>query len=240
MEIVPFGDQAVRMIFGDRIDPSIQQQIRRFLLFFERHPFAGWIEYVPAYTNIVFYYDPAKVLAGSEIPRKQAQTRVIEQLQKCYAAMAEKAADTECVQRRTVVIPVCYGGAFGPDLDAVAACHHMSPDDIVRRHSETDYLVYMLGFAPGFPFLGGLPEALATPRRAEPRLKVAAGSVGIAGSQTGVYPLDSPGGWQIIGRTPLALFNPDAPVPVLLNAGDLVRFKPMTQAQFFAWRHDGA
>ncbi|GGL49195.1 5-oxoprolinase subunit PxpB [Sporolactobacillus putidus] len=229
MKIEPFGELAVRVIFGDRIDPVIQQKINQFTAFFDRHPFGGFIEYVPAYTNVVFYYDPRQVIAygKKDLP---AQQQVVDYLLGLLERMAERKKQEK--SRRTVHIPVCYGGDFGPDLREVADIHNLSVDEVIAKHSEPEYLVYMLGFAPGFPFLGGLPEELATPRRAAPRVKIAAGSVGIAGRQTGAYPLDSPGGWQIIGRTPLPLFTPDTDPPTLLMAGDLVKFDPITEQEY--------
>ena len=130
---------------------------------------------------------------------------------------------------RRIEIPVVYGGGAGPDLDAVARQNDLTPAQVVALHSSAEYIVYFLGFQPGFAYLGGLPDILATPRRAEPRLEVAAGSVGIGGSQTGIYPLATPGGWQIIGRTPLSLFNPENASPTLLLPGDSVRFVPQKE-----------
>ncbi|MRT54834.1 5-oxoprolinase subunit PxpB [Enterobacteriaceae bacterium RIT693] len=130
---------------------------------------------------------------------------------------------------RRIEIPVVYGGEAGPDLDAVARQNDLTPAQVVALHSSAEYIVYFLGFQPGFAYLGGLPETLTTPRRAEPRLQVAAGSVGIGGSQTGIYPLATPGGWQIIGRTPLSLFNPGKSSPTLLLPGDSVRFVPQKE-----------
>lgn len=130
---------------------------------------------------------------------------------------------------RRIEIPVVYGGEAGPDLDAVARQNDLTPAQVVALHSSAEYIVYFLGFQPGFAYLGGLPDILATPRRAEPRLEVAAGSVGIGGSQTGIYPLTTPGGWQIIGRTPLSLFNPGKSSPTLLLPGDSVRFVPQKE-----------
>ncbi|MCQ2009931.1 5-oxoprolinase subunit PxpB [Sporolactobacillus sp. STSJ-5] len=229
LRIEPFGDQAVRVIFGDQIAPEIQMKIKRFTEQFDLAPFAGFIEYVPSYTNIVFFYNPIEVLRGG---RKEitAQQQVINYL----ANMAKRVSGSvnHKMERRTVHIPVCYGGDFGPDLDEVAELRGLSVREVIDMHSAPDYLVYMLGFAPGFPFLGGLSEQLATPRRATPRLKIAAGSVGIAGKQTGAYPLDSPGGWQIIGRTPLPLFMPESDPPTLLAAGDLVKFDPISRQEY--------
>lgn len=229
MRIEPFGEQAVRVIFGDRIDPSIQQKINQFTLLFDMHPFGGFIEYVPAYTNVVFYYDPRQVIVygRNDLPAQQQVTDYLLGLSKSMAIQT-----LQKTNRRTVHIPVCYGGGYGPDLLEVADVHNVSIDEVIAKHSRPEYLVYMLGFAPGFPFLGGLPEELATPRRATPRLKISAGSVGIAGQQTGAYPLDSPGGWQIIGRTPLSLFTPDTDPPTLLMAGDLVKFDPITGKEY--------
>jgi len=133
---------------------------------------------------------------------------------------------------RVVEIPVCYGGDLGPDLDDVARMHELSPDEVVRLHSAAEYLVYMIGFMPGFAYLGGLPERIATPRRKTPRTAVPAGTVGIGGRQTGVYPLVSPGGWNLIGRTPVKIFDIARAEPTLLGTGDRVRFRPMTRAEF--------
>ncbi|HET6872400.1 MAG TPA: 5-oxoprolinase subunit PxpB, partial [Sporolactobacillaceae bacterium] len=132
----------------------------------------------------------------------------------------------------TVNIPVCYGGEWGPDLDHVAAVNGLSPEEVIRIHSEGVYLVHMIGFAPGFPYLGGLSKEISTPRRETPRLVIPKGSVGIAGDQTGVYPLETPGGWQLIGRTPINLFNPNSETPSLLKAGDFVRFVPISPSEW--------
>ena len=126
-------------------------------------------------------------------------------------------------------------GSWGPDVDVVAAHNRLTPEEIIRIHTSVEYLVYMIGFAPGFPYLGGMPERIATPRRESPRVSIPAGSVGIAGQQTGVYPIATPGGWQIIGRTPLRLFQPEQEQPTLLQAGDRVRFRQITEAEYAAW-----
>jgi inhibitor of KinA len=230
MNIVPFGDRAVRVTFGDRIDPAIQAEITRFMHVLDRRPFPGFSEYVPAYTNLAVYYDPLVVLKKSGGGRITAQARVTAFLSRLYDECKNEGGDSG--KRHVVHIPVCYGGKYGPDLEKVATYHHLRTAEVINKHSQPQYLVYMLGFAPGFPFLGGLPEELATPRRAEPRLKIPAGSVGIAGKQTGAYPLESPGGWQLIGRTPLSLFIPQKDPPTLLTAGDLVSFDPISEDTF--------
>ncbi|WP_010630759.1 5-oxoprolinase subunit PxpB [Sporolactobacillus vineae] len=229
MQIVPFGDRAVRLIFGDRIDPAVQLKIGRFMQVLAQYPFPGYIEDVPAYTNLVVYYDPLTVIRHGEVG-----VAAQEQVRSYLFSVQNQINDEEeaAAEKQTVRIPVCYGGSYGPDLKEVAEFHHLSVDEVIARHSAPHYLVYMLGFAPGFPFLGGLSEALETPRRAEPRLKIAAGSVGIAGKQTGAYPLDSPGGWQIIGRTPVPLFRPKSDPPTLLSAGDLVQFDPVSEEEY--------
>ena len=135
---------------------------------------------------------------------------------------------------RTVDIPVCYGGAFGPDLESVAELHGIPADEVVRMHSAATYTVYFLGFVPGFGYLGGLPDALRTPRLSSPRTRVPAGSVGIAGSQAGVYPFSTPGGWRLLGTTPLRMFQKDREGMSLLAIGDEVRFRPISAAEFEA------
>jgi KipI family sensor histidine kinase inhibitor len=142
--------------------------------------------------------------------------------------------------RRVVTIPVVYGGEWGPDLEEVARLCGLSAIDVVRIHSAPLYRVYMLGFVPGFAYLGGMDERIAVPRLAVPRAKIPAGSVGIAGGQTGVYPLETPGGWRLIGRTPLSLFVPERNPPALLKAGDWVRFLPIAPEDWDRWRERGA
>src|SRR5699024_4926794 len=133
---------------------------------------------------------------------------------------------------RMVEIPVLYGGDYGPDLDLVAHRNQLSTEEVIRIHSERDYLVYMIGFAPGFPYVGGMDERIEAPRKENPRQSIPAGSVGIAGKQTGIYPFESPGGWQIIGRTPAQLFLPESNPPTLIQPGDRLRFVPIDEAEY--------
>jgi len=135
-------------------------------------------------------------------------------------------------KQEIVEIPVCYGGKFGPDLEIVAKHNQLTPDEVITIHSEGLYLIYMIGFAPGFPYLGGLSDKIATPRRESPRFKIPAGTVGIAGDQTGVYPIETPGGWQLIGRTPVKLFNPKHSSPTLLKTGSYIRFIPIPPKEY--------
>jgi inhibitor of KinA len=206
----PLGDGAVRVRFGVGIRPEINAHIRRFCRALERDPIPGVIEWVPAYATVVVYYQPW-------VHRYPEMCVLLQQ--------RFNSSESETLQpARLVEIPVCYGGADGPDLDDVAAFHGLTPAEVIARHTAPTYLVYMLGFAPGFPYLGGLPEGLATPRLDTPRTLVPAGSVGIGGAQTGVYPFATPGGWRILGRTSLVLYDSRRDPPALLRSGDNVRF----------------
>jgi inhibitor of KinA len=187
-----------------------------------RQPLPGLRETVPAYTTLTVFYDPAC-----------AYEQVAAELRAALAASEAAPAAPESLPE-IVEIPVCYGGEYGPDLAAVAAHTELSASEVVARHAASTYLVHLLGFLPGFPYLGGLDARLATPRRASPRAQVPAGAVGIAGAQTGIYPLASPGGWQLIGRTPLRLFDPAWPEPTRLRAGQQLRFVPISAAEFLA------
>lgn len=208
----PLGDQAVRVEFGQDISPETNARVRRFCRALARDPIPGVVEWVPAYATVAVYYQPRAI-------RYDALCR---DLGRRLAGAQEEALSPG----RVVEIPVRYGGTAGPDLEAVAAHHNLTPAQIVAWHAGPTYLVYMLGFLPGFAYLGGLPPGLATPRRDTPRPRVPAGSVGIAGAQTGVYPIESPGGWQIIGRAELRLYDPERQPPALLRPGDQVRFIP--------------
>ncbi|MBE3554580.1 MAG: 5-oxoprolinase subunit PxpB [Thermicanus sp.] len=220
-KISPMGDRGVLVQLGDRIQPETHGWVRALSIYLDQHPLPGMVEYIPAFTSVALIYDLMKT----------TYLEVKSRLEEILATLPPSAAATA----RQVVIPVCYGGEWGPDLEFVARYHHMAPEEVITIHSEGEYRVYMIGFAPGFPYLGGLPERIATPRRATPRLKIPAGSVGIAGSQTGIYPIDSPGGWQIIGRTPLHLFRPHRNPPSLLQSGDRIRFQPISPDEFAAW-----
>jgi inhibitor of KinA len=156
------------------------------------------------------------------------------ELEEVLRGYLHRMEDLRLPEPRQVEIPVCYGSEYGPDLSEVAALHSLTPDQAVELHSSTTYVVYFLGFVPGYAYLGELPEALATPRLASPRRSVPPGSVGIAGSQTGVYPFATPGGWRLIGRTPAVMFRPDRASMSLLAIGDRVRFTPISREQFVA------
>jgi len=197
---------------------EVHEQVRRLFLALHQSPPRGVMNLHPAYASLVVDFDPLAT-------NGQALIRQIDNV-------LEDPPGGPAFAPRTVEIPVCYGGEFGPDLEEVAAHCGISPQSVISRHSGGEYLVYFLGFSPGFPYLGGLDPALAVPRLATPRAKVAEGSVAIGGAQTGVYPIASPGGWRIIGRTPQRLFDAGRPPYALLAMGDLVRFRPIPASEF--------
>jgi len=201
----------------NQITIETHEQVRRLLRLMELEPIAGVRNLHPAYCSLLVKFDGLK-LRHSEL----------EEILRGYIERMEK---EELAEPRLVEIPVCYGGEFGPDLQDVAESHGMTAERAVELHASTSYLVYFLGFAPGFAYLGELPEALVTPRLATPRRSVPAGSVGIAGSQTGVYPIATPGGWRLLGRTPVGMFRPERAEMSLLRIGDRVRFVPISQVQ---------
>jgi inhibitor of KinA len=190
-------------------------------------PLPGVSEVVPAYTTVTVFYDAWRAVAAGA-----PEDGIVEWLSARVKERLKDPPKAAKAKPRVIEVPVCYGGEFGPDLGRVAAQAKVFPDEVVKRHSAAKYLVHLIGFAPGFPYLGGLPKSLVTPRHAKPRMAVPAGSVGIGGEQTGIYPQVTPGGWNLIGRTPLHLFRPEENPPVLLQAGDEVRFKPITVEEF--------
>ena len=218
---------------GDVIDESTHRRVHATWQALRAVTLPGVTELVPAYTTVTVFYDPAKtVQAGAP------ETGVVEWLGEKIRAAIKNPPKLEKTKARTIEIPICYGGEFGPDLGVVAKHAKLSPEKVIELHRGADYLVYLIGFAPGFPYLGGLPKELMTPRHAKPRMTVAPGSVGIAGNQTGIYPLGTPGGWNLIGRTPLQLFTPDKNPPVLLHAGDRVKFRAIAPEEFAKLKAD--
>lgn len=227
MRITPLGDTALTIELGDSIDESTHSRVRGAWQALQATPLPAVTELVPAYTSVTLFYDPyAAVQAGAP------DLGIVEWLAGKIRERLKNPPKTEKLKPRTVEIPVCYGGEFGADLGIVAKQAGLSAEEVINRHCKADYLVYLIGFAPGFPYLGGLPKELNTPRHAKPRMTVAPGSVGIAGNQTGIYPLGTPGGWNLIGRTPLKLFTPDQNPPVLLRAGDRVKFRTISSVEF--------
>jgi KipI family sensor histidine kinase inhibitor len=214
------GEAALVVEFGDAIDPAINRQVREWLLAIERANVAGVRDLVPTYRSLLVSYDP--------------RTTTFDELTSRLAALEGSLAAGDVPPPRIVEIPTAYGGAFGPDLGFVAEHSRLTEAEVVSIHSGTDYLVYMMGFSPGFTYLGGMSERIATPRLKTPRTAIPAGSVGIAQQQTGIYPVASPGGWQLIGRTPVSLFDQARVPPVVVEAGDYIRFLPVTAEQYAA------
>lgn len=227
MHITPLGDSALIVELGEAINEATHLRVQAARRTLMAEPLPGVSEVVPAYTTVTLFYDPwAVVQAGA--PADEIATwlgaLVHERLKNPPKSAKSKP--------RTIEVPVCYGGEHGPDLNRVAAQARLDPEEVVRRHAKAEYRVHLIGFAPGFPYLGGLPKELVTPRHAKPRMAVPAGSVGIGGEQTGIYPQSTPGGWNLIGRTPLRLFRPEDDPPVLLQAGDIVKFRAIPADEF--------
>lgn len=223
--IEPISEDALLLRFGNAIDPAINARVHMAARALRDAALAGVVDIAPAYASLLVRFDPAiwniaEMGSGSISPMSELH-RIL-----------ETEIEPDPISARTIEIPVCYGGDFGPDLDAVAAHAGLSPEEAIARHTASDYTVAMLGFAPGFPYLLGLDAALRIPRRANPRTRVPAGSVAIGGAQTGIYPRELPGGWHLLGRTPLALFDPHCATPALLAPGDRVRFRAIDADEF--------
>jgi inhibitor of KinA len=258
LELSPLGDSAVVARLGTEIDEATLERVRALAAAIEAARAPGIVEVVPAYATVTVVYDPVR-FAG-------AGTRPLQTVCQLITWCAERGAEASAAgfagqdgvsggaggagggggKRGAAVVagepgavhvlPVCYGGEFGPDLEMVAAHCGLSGAEVIALHSGASYRVYAIGFVPGFPYLGGLPAALGVPRRATPRIRVPAGSVGIGGAQTGVYPLATPGGWHLIGRTPVELFRPHEERPCRLGIGDRVQFQAISPEEFAAWR----
>ena len=211
---LPAGDQALVVELGDAISPEINRRVHDLVRAIERQAVRGVIDLLPTYRSVLVQYDQMQI----------SHLELEERLTEIESTLDEQAPEAA----RVVHVPTLYSGEYAPDLEYVAEHAGMTPEDVISVHSSTDYLVYMMGFTPGFPYLGGLSERLATPRLDTPRSEIPEGSVGIAESQTGIYPVASPGGWRLIGRTPLRLFDARRDPPALLAAGDYVRFVPLS------------
>lgn len=218
---VQFGaasDRSLLVSFGQQITLESHQSVLKLLRLLQAEPINGILNLHPAYCSLLIKFDPLSVDH--------------EQLQSRLRPFLTRLGDMPLPARRQVEIPVCYGGELGPDLNDLAATHGLSPTEVIELHSSSIYIVYFLGFVPGFAYLGGLAEALATPRLETPRAKVPQGSVGIGGNQTAVYPFSTPGGWRLIGLTPIAMFRRDRDPMNLLQIGDQVRFRPILKEEF--------
>lgn len=217
-KILAAGDQALVVEFGNAIDEKLNQKVQLLNRKIEGARVKGIVETVPTFRSLMITYDPALVS--------------FDKLKKILEDIPADDGTEEKEERRVIEIPVCYGGEFGEDLKDVAAYTGLTEEEVIRLHSSQEYNIYMLGFLPGFPYLGGLDKRLHTPRLQNPRTRIPAGSVGIGGEQTGIYPLDSPGGWRLIGRTPLKLYDPDREESFLYQAGDYIRFVPVTKEEY--------
>ena len=215
------GDRALVVEFGDRVDRRLSERVLRLDAIIRSNPPPGIVETVPTFRSLAVYYDPLLTSRG--------------QLQRAITPLLDL-RDNPRTGAKLWHVPVCYEGEFAPDLAEVARLTGLTPNDVVALHSGTRFHVYMLGFLPGFPYMGDLPPQLALPRRADPRLRVPAGSISIATSLTAIYPYESPGGWHLIGATPIRMFDPERSEPALFAPGDAVRFEPIDAAEFAAIR----
>lgn len=212
------GDSAVTVEFGNEISREINASIRAFNIALEKSGIKGIIETVPTYRSLTVHYDPGVIKYDPLIKKMKALLSGLDQI--------------EIPKSEVLEIPVLYGGEEGPDIEFVAEHNKKTVDEVIKIHTSEEYLIYMLGFTPGFTYLGGMSEEIATPRLTTPRVKIPAGSVGIAGTQTGVYPIDSPGGWQLIGRTPVKMYDPERAEPILPKAGQFIKFRAIDRAEY--------
>lgn len=216
-EVLLVSESAVLIVMGQTIDLQTNLRVHSAAHLLMEQGWPGVEEFVPGYATLLVYFDPLLWEGEALVSRIEKVLRELREMEIPFW------------RPQKVVIPVRYGGLWGPDLDFVAETTGLSCEEVVRLHSQSEYVVFMMGFTPGFAYLGGMDLKLSVPRLATPRAQVPAGSVGIAGAQTGIYPIDSPGGWRIIGRTPLRLFDPQNERPFLLSPGDRVCFEPMEE-----------
>lgn len=219
MKFLKAGDSALVIELGNEISPVINFKLKKITEFLDNLNKQGIKDLLPTYRSIIVYYNPLLV-SFDEIKNIVEENCNFEN---------EKIDE---IEKEIVEIPVLYGGEYGPDLENIATHNNITTEEVIKIHTSGEYLVYMLGFTPGFPYLGGMSKKIATPRLKEPRTKIPAGSVGIAGEQTGVYPIESPGGWQLLGRSPLNFFNPNSDKPFLLKAGQYIKFVSITKEEY--------
>ena len=218
VKISTAGDSALLIEFGQEISTEINARITAFVHLLKAQRIEGVQDMIPAFTSLLINYDPRVV-------NYKTLTKRLQKLLKLDV-------NEETSTSRVFEIPVCYGGEYGPDIENIAKNAGLTEEEVIKIHSSKDYLIYMLGFLPGFSYLGGLDERIHTPRLANPRIRIPAGSVGIGGSQTGIYRLDSPGGWQLLGLTPVKTYDPERENPILFEAGDYIRFVPVSEEEY--------
>lgn len=220
MKIYPVGDMAISVDFGNVIEEAVNDQVMRLKAMLGESNVPGVEEMLPSYRALMICYDPNRI-SYAELSRKVTEMH----------ALSEKKASSAGT-RIVRIIPCCYGGEYGEDLQGMEELTGLSQKEIINIHAGTDYKIYMLGFLPGFVYLGGMDERIAAPRLESPRVSIPAGSVGIGGKQTGVYPIASPGGWRLIGTTPVKFYDPQAKKPILCNAGEYIRFQPISKEEY--------
>lgn len=212
------GDCGLCVEFGNEISPDINKKIRAFKIAIEKSDIDGIVETIPTYRSLLVQYRPEKIR--------------FKELTEKFEGLMGSLDNIEIPPPTVIEIPVLYGGEMGPDIENVAEHNHKTVEEVIKIHTSEEYLIYMIGFIAGFPYLGGMSKEIATPRLKSPRVKIDGGSVGIAGEQTGIYPVDSPGGWQLIGRTPLKLYDSEREKPILLESGQYIKFKPVTEQEY--------
>ena len=222
------SENAISLEFGNDINEETLGRIAGLNQCIKRNPFAGLLSTIPAYTTLTLYFNPVGLI--NDFNLKGLTT--LDKISGYIKSLNVETKDDQQTNTQIIQIPVCYDPTFGFDLQELSSFYQLNKEEIIELHSSAVYTVYMIGFVPGFPYLGGLSEKLTAPRRQNPRAAIPAGSVGIAGQQTGIYPLETPGGWQIIGRTPLKLFNVNRQQPSLLKAGDKLKFEPISLREF--------
>ncbi|MBX4265346.1 5-oxoprolinase subunit PxpB [Clostridium estertheticum] len=212
------GDRALVVEFGDKIEERVNSKIRSLTVAIAQEGIIGINETIPTYRSLMVIYDPIIM--------------ELDELIGMIKSIILKMHELELPGAKVIEIPTLYGGEYGPDIEFVAKHNKISIDEVIKIHTDREYLIYMIGFTPGFPYLGGMSDKIEAPRLQNPRTKIPAQSVGIAGKQTGIYPVESPGGWQLIGRTPVKLYDPCREEPVLLNAGDYIKFISIDENEY--------
>ncbi|PAB58797.1 5-oxoprolinase subunit PxpB [Anaeromicrobium sediminis] len=212
------GEKALVIEFGDKISEEINSKVRSMMIAIEKKNISEIVEMTPTYRSLMVHYNPLEIGYNSLLNKLKTLESELDNI--------------EIPLPKVIEIPTLYGGEYGPDIENVAKHNGIPVHEVIKVHSSKEYLIYMIGFTPGFPYLGGMDERIATPRLKTPRTKISGGSVGIAGSQTGIYPIDSPGGWQLIGKTPLKLYDAHRDTPILLQAGNYIKFVPIDEEEY--------